>query len=165
MIRSASATDADAIAHVHARGWEETYSGVVPAGVIAAVNKRRPALWRGRTDWTGAYVAEDGDGVCGFGLAGPQRETFFVQPGEIWSLYVLDRAKGRGVGRALMEAMAAHLAAEGAAAFTLWVMGGNVRARGFYERLGGIPVAQKRLRRAEGWLLAETAYAWDGPLA
>lgn len=60
-------------------------------------------------------VADDGD-VAGFAYAGPHRE----RPGYRWScetsVYVHDRCRGRGVGRALYRALLPLLTAQG-----LWV--------------------------------------------
>jgi hypothetical protein len=44
---------------------------------------------------------------------------------------------------------------------SLWVLRENAKARRFYERLGGVVVAEKEERRAGG-VLVEVAYGWRG---
>ena len=56
--------------------------------------------------------------------------------GEVETLYLLDDYRDRGVGRRLMRAMAAHLAAVGCRSVVLWVLRDNP-TRWFYQRLGG----------------------------
>jgi ribosomal protein S18 acetylase RimI-like enzyme len=46
-IRSASRDDAEAIARVHVQAWQETYRGMVPDGLIAALYLRDAVKRRG----------------------------------------------------------------------------------------------------------------------
>ena len=52
------------------------------------------------------------------------------------------------------------LEARGARALRIWVLNRNVRARGFYAHLSGVPFAE---RPVSGWggSLDETAYRWS----
>lgn len=54
----------------------------------------------------------------------------------LFSMWVTPEARGRGVGRALVEAVAEWGAAWGAQRVVLWVYGANHGAQRFYERLG-----------------------------
>ena len=165
MIRPARPQDAPAIARVHVVSWHETYPGLVPGWEIAARSYvDRLALWTRElgtpSRGTAAFVAERDGAVVGFGLAGPQRMAALRDlghTGEVWSLYVLRAAHGRGVGRALMEAMLGALADRGHASAALWVVTANPAAQ-FYERFGGVRVMEGI--DAPGGV-AETAYAFD----
>ncbi len=72
---------------------------------------------------------------------------------------MLRQAQGAGVGRALLQASARVLRAEGARSLMLFVLTRNEQARGFYERLGGEAFAEVA---SHGWGdgLTETAYRW-----
>ena len=107
-----------------------------------------------------AFAAEVDGTVVGFGMAGPQRTTSLRNlghTGEVWSLYVLRAAQGRGLGRGMMGAMLDALAERGHGSAALWVVMANPAAR-FYERLGGVRVMEGS--EAPGGV-AETAYAFD----
>lgn len=54
----------------------------------------------------------------------------------IFSVWVADSARGRGVGRALVLAVVGWARAWGARTAVLWVFRANVGALAFYERLG-----------------------------
>ena len=72
---------------------------------------------------------------------------------------MLDDYRDRGVGRRLMRAMAAHLAAVGCRSAMLWVLEANP-TRWFYLRLGGRAAARETIRFA-GQTLDQLAFVWD----
>ena len=88
--------------------------------------------------------------VVGFVTGGPARHAggrSGLGEGEIETLYVLDDWRERGLGRRLMRAAAAHLAASGCKSAFVWVLRDNP-SRWFYERLGGRPAAEATVRVA-----------------
>lgn len=165
MIRRATAEDAAALGRVHVRAWRESYPGIVPQPVLDAQDPAaRTALWQ-RVIAAGedVWLAEGADGaLLGFSNAGPQREPELLPfPGEIYALYLLQAAKGRGLGRALMAAAARGLLARGIGAASLWVLEGNVAAHGFYAALGGRVVLRRAFPPPAEWEGREAAFAWD----
>ena len=78
---------------------------------------------------------------------------------EITTLYVLRCAQGQGLGRALMKDLARTLAARGAGSLVIWVLRDNLRARGFYETMGG-ELAGERTERVGGWSVPSVGYRW-----
>lgn len=54
----------------------------------------------------------------------------------LFSMWVAPSARGKGVGRALVNAVGDWSARWGAGRIVLWVFGANVGAQRFYERLG-----------------------------
>src|ERR1700754_665870 len=161
------ATDADvlAMAKVHIVSWRETYPGLLPEPMLARMSIAEEAIrWQRMLDrpraWGGtiAMVADQDGSVVGYGSCGEQR----TQPlhdlgftGEIGELYVLRSAQRQGGGSGRMKAMADALLERGHRGMSLWVLAQNGPARGFYERLGGTPVAEKRDH------LAVVAYGWN----
>jgi GNAT superfamily N-acetyltransferase len=101
---------------------------------------------------------DGGGAVVGFASGGRARRAGLGQ-GEIETLYVLDDYRDRGVGRRLMRAMAAHLAAVGCRSAMLWVLEANP-TRWFYLRLGGRAAARETIRFA-GQTLDQLAFVWD----
>ena len=170
-IRRAQLEDAEAIAAVHVAAWQESYTGLVPAEMLASPSlTERVDRWRrilGEPDPAVATVAfaacAPGGVVVGFSSCGQQRSAELARAGfggEFQAIYVLRAAQRRGVGRALMGAMAQNLVDRGLQGSALWVLTGNQPALDFYGMLGGVVVAQREDKRGEGIILAEIAYGW-----
>ena len=79
-----------------------------------------------------ALLAEDGGEVVGTLYANLSTPHF----GYVFGVYTVPGARGRGVGRALMQAIARHLTEEGREYVVLSVDTPNQGAREFYARLG-----------------------------
>lgn len=59
-----------------------------------------------------------------------------------------------------MGAVARHLAERGVNSMLLWVFADNQAARGFYESLSGVVVAEDGFELGGTWL-SEVAYGWE----
>jgi ribosomal protein S18 acetylase RimI-like enzyme len=103
-------------------------------------------------------VAERKGEVVGFVHAGKIREAIETADAEIYSLYLLREAQGRGIGRALLRVVAVVLRQQGFTSVALWVLERN-RSRGFYETCGG-RLAASRVIEIGGARLMEVAYWW-----
>jgi GNAT superfamily N-acetyltransferase len=164
-VRPARRSDAEALARIHVEAWRESYRTILgPAAARPDALARRLRLWRrllARPRQGGAvFVAElDGEPV-GFGSCGPQREDDRLADGEIYALYLLRRAHRRGLGRALMAAMARTLLAHGMGSADCWALEGNAPALRFYAAMGGRAEA-RRMAPVMGRVLAERAFVWD----
>ncbi len=147
---------------MHVQAWRETYTGLVPQHVLDELDPAvRARMWRSNIGGdTRVFLVRETGMIVGFGACGPQRDQDLPFAGEIGALYVLRRAQRRGVGRALMEALARALAADGRGNAALWVLHGNIPAQRFYETLGGRKVIE-RTRTRDDWAMHEIAYAWD----
>ncbi|MBX9730694.1 MAG: GNAT family N-acetyltransferase [Sphingomonas sp.] len=161
-VRRANAADSAAIGALHVAAWRETYAGLLSQAEIEAMSvAARTAQWRAQISAgtaRGVYVAEEQDGIIGFGACTSERDPALVAAGytgEVPALYILRRGQGRGTGRLLMRAMARRLIAEGDRNMALWVLSTNTPARAFYERLGGKIVTERGTGHD-----AETAYGW-----
>lgn len=162
ILRDATPADAARIGELHHRARSEAYPGFLPA---ARVNTRtvaeRQQQWREflehpdiRRDRFLA-VLEGPEGLAGFAAAGPQRHGDPAFPGEVWSIYLLRRWRGQGLGRRLMGEMASRLHGAGYPALIVWTQPENAPARAFYERLGGVYV---RTRPSGGF--ESVGYGW-----
>jgi len=159
-IRSAAPDNALAIAHVHVESWRSTYAGIVPDAYLAGLDETlRVKLWQ---EWlnSGAVVlvSERKGQIVGFAHAGKIREPIETADAEIYSLYLLREAQGRGIGLELLRAVAAKLQDQGFNSLGLWVLERN-RARVFYEKCGGRLAASKVIEIG-GARLMEVAYWW-----
>lgn len=161
-IRQATEDDAEAIARVQAKTWESTYADLLPRQAIEGqFHPRHVGNWRrilrgpqGRF----VLVADADDEIIGFVSGGQSRDPKAGFTAEIYALYVLEIWQGWGIGRALFEASRDQLAADGHDRLMLWVLVGNL-ASGFYERLGGLTIAE-RDDEVGGAKVRERAYGW-----
>lgn len=181
-VRRARPGDAAAIGAVHVATWRNVYAGVLPEEYLAGLSSVRHAIGyeqaiTDRRHGHAVFVAvasgadtppgrTDGDGgvVVGFVSGGKGRRPGLcgeapAGSGEVETLYLLDDYRDRGLGRRLMRAMAAHLAAIGCRSVVLWVLRDNP-TRWFYQRLGGRAAARESIRFA-GRPVEQTAYLWD----
>lgn len=88
-----------------------------------------------------ALVAEEDGVVVGYAMVrmhdGPDDSWALEDPyGEVWTLVVAERARRRGLGTALLDAVDAELLRRGVNDLMIGVMEGNDDARRLYERRG-----------------------------
>jgi ribosomal protein S18 acetylase RimI-like enzyme len=163
LIFPAGPVDAEALAKVHVTSWRETYAGLLPEEFLdrmsVAGNARRFAralTFPAPLDVTLA-AAEPG-GLVGYASGGASRQRREGEA-EIHTLYLLRRVQGAGLGRAMVKATARVLAANGARSLMISVLRDNVKARGFYESLGGVAEPARR-EPGPGGVLYEISYVW-----
>jgi ribosomal protein S18 acetylase RimI-like enzyme len=165
-IRAAELEDVAAIAEVHVDSWRSAYRGVLPQHYLDGLTvQNRSVGWARvleRTDSANiTLVSETHDRrVVGFVTAGFARSHRKYFQGEVSSLYVLPAFQGSRHGRRLFLAAANRLCETGYRGLIVWVLSENTPARGFYEKLGGVKVAETQ-RPFAGSLLREVAYGWE----
>jgi ribosomal protein S18 acetylase RimI-like enzyme len=164
LVFPAGPSDAEALARVHVTSWRETYRGLLPDAFLARMSEaghaRRFArsLTYPRPDEV-TLVAADRSGIVGYAAGGASRSGVAGEA-EIATLYILRAAQGRGLGGRLMADSARALAAQGATSLMISVLRDNIRARAFYEHLGGEAQAARQEPGPGGQLLYEVAYRW-----
>ncbi len=151
-LRLARLEDASQIAGVHVAAWREAYQGILTPETLAALQKEeRLELWNtvlaGPSPWRVVFVVEVWGEVVGFASGGDVRGVAGeTEDGELHALYLLKAHQGKGLGAALLRAVAVKLAKLGKTSLCAWVLEDNAQARGFYEAQGG---------RAEGCKVVE----------
>jgi GNAT superfamily N-acetyltransferase len=114
-------------------------------------------MWEGILAAGKERVSVFDDGILkGFALHGPCRDVDAAVDWEVGALYVQPEFIGTGVGRTIMETVAAEAAREGRPAIRLWVLENNAGARGFYGKLGFRPDGGRK--RIETWGQDELRY-------
>jgi L-amino acid N-acyltransferase YncA len=161
-IRPGTGSDAEGIARVHVDTWHETYRDILPPRVLSAQTyARRLALWRqtlARDMDRLVLVAEADKQVIGFATSGRNRTAAVPFTAEMYTLYILPEWQGEGIGQELFRRSAAQLAGQGHRNLVTWVLADNPSV-GFYEWLGGIPVAERDERFGMA-VLRQRAYGW-----
>ena len=138
VLRQATPGDAEAVVLMHTLAHEECYSHLLSPAFFAARRQAVPervARRRNHLDVEDPRIlaVDANNEVVGFADAGPGRDEDGPVPLELYSIYLLGRAQGMGLGTALLGA------AIGESPAYLWVLEDNVRAQAFYRRLGFRP--------------------------
>jgi RimJ/RimL family protein N-acetyltransferase len=123
VIRRATSQDERALRRLDREGWSWAHSPAPP----------RP----GRFDITGVLVYELDFEVAGYiqtGPLSPLESAKHVR--QVRGLLVDARLRGRGIGRALVEAAIEQAELDGIRKLTLRVLGHNAEARALYEACG-----------------------------
>ena len=159
-IRIAQLADAAAIAHVHVDSWLTTYAGIVPKTFLDSLNEaERVPLWTEQLMRdVSIFVAEIEGEVVGFACGGFLREPLGIYDSELYALYLLKEAQGRGLGAALLGAVAEALLQKGHRSMLVWVLEQNP-ALHFYKRKGGRYLKSKQIEIG-GVPLPEAAFGW-----
>ena len=161
-ISPAGPGDAGDLARVHVQAWRETYPDLLPKAYLDGLSVPRHArLWRRRLMSTHevTLAAEGADSLVGYCSGGEARGRVDGLA-EITTLYLLREAQGLGLGRRLLTDTARVLAARGAVSLVIWVLRDNVKARGFYEHLGG-RLDAARGESVGGQIIPSVGYRWE----
>ncbi len=103
-------------------------------------------------------LAEDDEGVQGFAIYFHNFSTFLSRSGiYLEDLYVRPEARGQGIGKSLLEKLAAIAIERGCTRLEWAVLNWNQSAIGFYESLGTKILDDWRLCRIEGEKLSRLA--------
>jgi len=119
-----------------------------------AVTMTEPLLTQalfGPRPYAETLIAEDGAEAVGFALFFHSFSTFLAKPGiYLEDLFVIPERRGEGIGRSLLERLAA-IAVERRCGRLEWaVLDWNADAIGFYERLGARPNSEWTVYRLTG---------------
>ncbi len=164
-VREARKDDVRAIARVHVETWRHTYKDILPGDALAKLTfEEREAMWRKSMGdpMPGtnriALVAVLARKVVGFCTAGREQHDDPFLRGEVFTLYVDPAHQGRGAGQELLAEAFARLMEAALVPVVVWVLKENP-ARAFYDRMGGVPVREKR-EVVMGREVDEIAYAF-----
>lgn len=104
------------------------------------------------------HVAELDGEVVGFALWYRTFSTWTGRPG-LWleDLFVRPAARGTGLGKALLQQLAAVCVERGWTRFEWWVLDWNAPAIGFYRSLGAVPQDEWTTFRVDGEALRRLA--------
>jgi GNAT superfamily N-acetyltransferase len=137
IVRAARGRDAEQMARVHVRCWQETYRGLMPDAVLddPGFLGARERMWtRILTDEryraNRVAVAERDDALVGIAMSGPAEDAK-AWTRQLYVLYVYAAEYGSGAGSALLEAVI-----DPGEPATLWVADPNPRAQAFYRKHG-----------------------------
>lgn len=138
LIRPANPNDVPGIAFAHYTSWVETYTGLIDDAYLKTLSVERQ-LKRAGNELENVTVAEMDGEIVGFCRRGAYRDQDVSKCGEVMAIYILKKAQGMGIGRALMEKALSMLSASGYTQCKLWALANNAHAAGFYKKMGFAP--------------------------
>lgn len=145
-LRPAVVGDACGIESVRIATWKVAYRDLLPDALLdeLSVEQDRVDRWAASIDADPSFVtvAETSDEIVGWAAVGPCRDEDLPGARELWGIYLLPACWSTGTGAALIEA-AGPLD-------VVWVLEGNARAIGFYERRGLLPDGTRKVREGLG---------------
>ncbi|TAL30253.1 MAG: GNAT family N-acetyltransferase [Alphaproteobacteria bacterium] len=164
-IRRARVTDAGDIARVRITGWWQSYKGLMPDELlnkldIEADTTRLREAFADKENKSLRFVVEQAGKIIGMGACGKARQSEDAKRGEVYAIYLLDEAKGQGIGTKFMREMVGVLMANGFESLQVCVLESNAPARKFYEKLGG-RLAGKGVFQYGGFEMADVTYVWE----
>jgi len=166
--REAGASDADAIAALHAESWRRHYRGAyLDSYLDGDVFDERLSTWRERLAHPRpdhvTIVAEDDDAIVGF--AHVILDHHPTLGALLENLHVTHTLKGRGIGtRLLAEAAVVVLRSSPGSGIHLTVLAQNTAAQAFYRARGGTCVEERVGGPFPGGGTAPVfCYAWSDP--
>lgn len=125
--------------------------------VVADEGKLRATLF-GAAPAAEVLIAEDEGGPVGFALFFTSYSTFLAKPGlYLEDLFVRPAARGKGLGKAMMIALAKICVARDYGRFEWSVLDWNAPALAFYRALGALPQGEWTVQRLTGPALAALA--------
>lgn len=129
------ADDRKAVGQLYVDSWKYAYKGLLPQAYLDTLSAEQ---WANRlgSPQRHSLVAEQDGKIIGTASYGASRDAEFAGQGEIYSLYLLPGYRGKSYGRQLVNAVKGQLQSLGYKSAFLWVLEGNHRARGFYEKVG-----------------------------
>jgi GNAT superfamily N-acetyltransferase len=176
----ATPADAAAIAALHAESWQSAYRGLLPDKFLdGPVVVERLNLWNDRMLAPGAerrFVLKalgaeaSADGVAKVALTEGALVGFvcvLLDAEPAWgalidNIHVKPGMKRTGIGRRLLQAAREWVAvAAPGQRMHLTVMEGNLAARRFYDRQGGVVVERKTVEVLPGTHVPILRYIWD----
>jgi GNAT superfamily N-acetyltransferase len=136
-----------------------------PDEVVGTEDLLHEALFGPRPDAEVVLAELDGAPV-GFALFCGHFSTWLTRRG-LWleDLYVTPSARGRGIGRALLQHLARIAVERGCGRLEWWVLDWNAPAIGFYQGLGAVPMSEWTVWRLSGDALSALNAGGTGPPA
>ena len=164
-VRTARPEDAADLARIYIESWHDTYAGIIPHTVLAAMShQRHSARWasviKGTERSQGVVlVAEDaGHGPIGLCSLGRARDSALGFDGEVYTLYVDPAFLGQGAGRALLAGAFQTFKDRKLRSCIIWAHAKN-NACFFYEAMGGARIANRQVMLG-GQEVGEVAFGW-----
>ncbi|UVI32740.1 GNAT family N-acetyltransferase [Paenibacillus spongiae] len=162
-IRLANPSDSGGIARAHVDSWKTAYKGIISDRYLDNLSyEGRAKNWKWVFDHPQPdeviFVAEERGAIVGFINGGKSRESALDYDAELYALYLVRDAQGKGYGKLLYNSLVEHIKKSRYQSMMVWVLERNP-SMAFYQKLGGQFVGRKEIRIGDD-VLFEAALGW-----
>ena len=162
IIRKKKKEDCKEIAHIVTISWNETYKGIVPDEILnnLYLNEEERALNSYNSfdeKENHQYVLEVNNNIVGFVNVGLSKDLSYEKCGEIYAIYVLNKYKGNGFGKELIDVGIKELKAMNFDKMLIGCLDGNP-SNDFYKHIGGKYIKQRMFEKLQ---LLENVYYYE----
>ncbi len=147
---------------MHVDSWRTTYKDIVPDDYLNKLSYENcEQLWADNLSKGNVFIAKNDQGqVIGFAKGGKERSKQYKgYLGELYAIYTLEEAHGKGVGEGLLKAVVDDLKKQKIDSMIVLVLEEN-KARYFYERFGAKWLDTVEIE-IDGKKLKEVVYGWE----
>lgn len=164
-IRQATPEDAAEIARINHETWVATYKGILDDATIKARSlEEQVQLWQAQLGAMAPlemrFVADVNGMLVGYAGGGRNPDSNSPFQAELFGIYVLADYQKKGIGQALVKALASWLGEKGMSSMLVWIMRENPFKK-FYSRLGGALLEQSREIDYNGKTVTVVCYGWN----
>jgi len=165
MLRKAKIEDADQIVRIKINNWQENYRGLIDQEYLDKMDvfqeiEARKEFILNQTNNEELLVYEDGiNEILGF-VAYKRSCEQNEYDSELQAIYVDEKAKGKGVGKQMIQFVLKSLREDGKHRMILWCLKDNIKAKTFYEKNGGIPTEEMEMEFGNSKVLL-TGYLFE----
>ncbi|MBW3587915.1 MAG: GNAT family N-acetyltransferase [Actinobacteria bacterium] len=165
-IRPARKSEAEQLAELHVKTWQQAYAGLLPDQYLASLeSSQRLPMWQhllASPERVAIFVAESDSRPIGFSCGGGPSEPASTEGvAELWSIYLLKEFWDKGIGKRLHDALLDELKSRAFREVFLWVMESNARTREWYERQGWTLDGGRKTDELWGATITEVRYRKD----
>lgn len=162
LIRKRTKEDCKDIQKVVTISWNETYKGIVPDWFLEELKINEEERIQKAYDTfdendNNQFVLEIDEEIVGFVNFGESRDDEYENCGEIFALYVINKFKGNGFGKKLVDAAKNELKNMGYNKMLIGCLKGNP-SNEFYKHIGGVYVKDGLYKRLN---LPENIYYYE----
>lgn len=133
--------DMDPYIRINTKSWNESYKGIVFDEFLEKItNEVEENVERAKhryNEMDHKYLLIYNDKPVGMGSCGYSRIDKYPNSGELYSIYLLDEVKGKGLGKELFNYLVNVLKETGYNDMVIGCLKDNERANNFYKHMGG----------------------------
>ena len=165
-IRNAKPGDEEGIVYAGIRGWQNSYSNILPIEYLTSLDEQIPHR---KLEWGAhlqkpenrqrTFVAEVDGKVVGYATGNANRHKEFSFEAEIFAIYVLKDYQRSGLGKKLVNALVDLFISREQTSMVIGTLKENHQARRFYEDLGGELIGET-VFAVNGINYPEVLYGW-----
>lgn len=147
-IREAKLEDVFAMAKINYDWWTQSYRGIIEDSFLDTIDlktkQERMVEFMKNDDWKSVRLVYVADWkIVWFVHGGEKRDNDIDYEAEIYAIYVDPSIQGKGIGKALMNAIGETSHFKDKTSFYLWTLKDKPETRWFYEKLWGKVFTEK----------------------